>query len=168
MKKILLTSLIIAIMLSLFTSCERDDICAEATVTTPKVVIGFFDAENTGDSKNVRNLKIREVEKEKNDSLLFNSTSSIAIPLKTDAIETSYIFNLNALAESEGLTDTLTFSYSKEELYVSRACGFKVNFIDLRIELENQDNNPESWIKDIEIRETIIENEAETHVFIYY
>lgn len=168
MKKIRLTSFILIIIGSLFISCERDDICAEATVTTPKLVIEFFDAENTGDLKNIRDLEVREIEKETNDSLLFNSGSSIAIPLKTDAIETSYVFNLNALAESGGLTDTLTFSYSTEELYVSRACGFKVDFIDLRVDLENQEDNPQSWIRDIEIRETIIENEAETHLFIYY
>lgn len=166
MKNILLTSFILVVIVSLFTSCERDDICAEATVTTPKLVIEFFDADNPSDSKNIRNLAVREIEKDT--ALLFNSTSSITIPLKTDAIETSYVFNLNALADSGGLVDTLTFSYATEELYVSRACGFKVNFIDLRAELEREEPNPESWIRDIEIRETIIENESETHLFIYY
>lgn len=166
MKKVLLTSCFIVIILSLFISCERDDICAEATVTTPKLVIEFFDADNPGSTRNITNLAVREIEKDT--AILFSSGSSIAIPLQTNEIETSYVFNLNALADSGGLSDILTFSYSTEEIYVSRACGFKVNFIDLRIELENQDNNPQSWIRDIEIRETIIENEAETHLFIFY
>lgn len=166
MKKILLTSFIIIVVVALFASCERDDICAAATGTTPKLVIEFFDAENPGNSKNVRNLTVREIEKDT--AILFNSTSSIAIPIKTDAIETSYVFNLNALADSGGLVDTLTFSYATEELYVNRACGFKVNFLDFRVESENLEINEDNWIRDIQSRETIIENESETHLFIFY
>lgn len=168
MKKAVFTSFMIVVMLLLFISCERDDICAEATETTPKLLIEFFDVNNPGNPRNVRNLTTREIEKDAKDSLLFNSTSTIAIPLKTDAIETSYVFNLNALAESGGLTDTLNFSYATNELYLNRACGFKVNFTDFRVELENQENNTESWIRDIQVQENNIENELETHLYIFY
>lgn len=166
MKKILLSCTFLIVISLLLTSCERDDICAEATVTTPKLVIEFFDADNPSNPRNITNLAVREIEKDT--AILFSSGSSVAIPLQTNSIETRFVFNLNALADSGGLTDTINFSYATEELYVSRACGFKVNFIDLRVELENQGNNPQTWIRDIEIRETIIENEAETHLFIYY
>ncbi|MFD0933109.1 DUF6452 family protein [Psychroflexus salinarum] len=150
----------------LFFSCERDDICPEATITTPKLVIEFFDINNPENPKNVRNLAIREIEKDT--AILFNSTSTISVPLKTDAIESRYVFNLNALADSGGLTDTLTFSYATEELYVSRACGFKANFIDFRTRLENSETTTDNWIRDILVRENTIENELETHLYIYY
>lgn len=166
MKKVVTYCLFSLFILILFISCERDDICAEATVTTPKLVIEFFDANNPGNSKNVRNLVVREIEKDT--AFLFNSTSTISIPLKTNAIETSYVFNLNALADSGGRTDTLTFFYATEERYVSRACGFKVNFIDFRAISENIESNTESWIKDVQVREKNIQNEFETHLYIYY
>lgn len=169
MKKILLTCLFFLIVISLVVSCERDDICAEATQTTPKLVIEFLNADGTGRSQSVINLAVREVGRDSSDVFrVFNSTSSIEIPLKTNAIETSYVFNLNSLGDTGGLTDTLTFSYATERLYVNRACGFRVNFIDFRARLENQADNPDSWIQRIEINERIIENESETHLFIYY
>ena len=39
-------------------SCEKDDICAESTPTTPKVVIEFYDAANPTTAKNVSNLVV--------------------------------------------------------------------------------------------------------------
>lgn len=166
MKNIILKFLFLTAVLLLLFSCERDDICPAATPTTPKLVIEFFDVDNTESSKNIRDLAVRTFEKDA--ALLFNSTSTISIPLKTDTIETSYIFNLNALAESGGLRDTLIFSYATEELYVSRACGFKVNFFDFRASLEGQETSSEGWIRDIQVIENTIENESETHLFIFY
>lgn len=166
MKKTLFTSLVLIIVFSFFTACERDDICPGATVTTPKLTIEFYDINNPSDTRNVRNLAVREIGKDT--ALLFSSGSSIAIPLKTNAIETRYVFTLNALAESGGLTDTLRFSYSTEELYVNRACGFKVNFIDFRARLENTFTTNKTWIRNIQARENIIEDESEIHLFIFY
>jgi hypothetical protein len=166
MKNIILKFFLVTAVTLLLLSCERDDICPEATPTTPKLVIEFFDINNTESPKNVRDLAVRTFEKDT--ALLFNSTSTISIPLKTDSIETSYVFNLNALAESGGLRDTLTFFYATEELYVSRACGFKVNFFDFRASLEDQETSSEGWIRDIQVIENTIENESETHLFIFY
>ena len=148
-------------------ACERDDICPEVTVTTPKLVIEFYDINNTINSKNVNDLAVRAVE---NDSLAlgFNSTSSIALPLKTNAIETQYIFNLNAQSETGGLVDTLNFSYATVETYLNRACGFKVDFIDFDARLVNELGSENTWIRDIQVEETTINNETETHLSIFY
>jgi len=164
MKKILCSVILMALAFSLLASCERDDICAAATPTTPKLVVEFFSADNPGQNRNVSNLAITEINVE--DTLRFTGTSEISIPLRTDAIETTYIFNINSEAASGGRIDTLTFSYATEELYVNRACGFKVNFIDFRVRQAN--NNPLSWIQDLVINEIIIENESETHLSITY
>ena len=50
MKKIKFFILFIAISLI---NCERDDICAETTSTTPRLLIEFYDALSTDDLKNV-------------------------------------------------------------------------------------------------------------------
>jgi hypothetical protein len=168
MKKILFSCFFFLITVSLFISCERDDICAEATVTTPKLVIDFFFDDNTQGVRNVVDLEVREVNKDTSDVFGVFNASSIAIPLKTDAIETSYVFNLNSQDESGGLTDTLIFSYATERIYVNRACGFKVNFIDFSARLVNPSDNPEGWVQNIRIDESIIENESETHLSIFY
>lgn len=157
---------LIFILLGIF-ACERDDICPEATVTTPKLVIEFYDINNTSNAKNVNDLAVRAID---NDSLAlgFNSTSTIAIPLKTNAIETTYIFNLNAQSETGGLVDTLNFSYATVETYLNRACGFKVDFIDFDARLISDLERENTWIRDIQVEETIIDNEFETHLNIFY
>jgi hypothetical protein len=163
MKKGLVYGVISAFLALSMYSCERDDICAEAIATTPKLVIEFFDANNPERNKNVNSLLVREIEKDS--TLGFTSTSTIAIPLKTNAIETRYIFNINSQSESGGLIDTLNFSYATVETYLNRACGYKVDFIDFRARKETDDIN---WIKDIQVRETTIDNEFETHLYLFY
>jgi hypothetical protein len=157
---------LIFILFGIF-ACERDDICPEATVTTPKLVIEFYDINNTSNPKNVNDLAVRAID---NDSLAlgFNSTSTIALPLKTNAIETTYIFNLNAQSETGGLVDTLNFSYATVETYLNRACGFKVDFIDFDARLISDLERENTWIRDIQVEETIIDNEFETHLNIFY
>jgi hypothetical protein len=166
MKKGLVFGFISAFVALSIYSCERDDICPEATVTTPKLVIEFFDANNPENSRNVNSLLVREIENDT--AILFNSASTIAIPLKTDAIETKYIFNINSQSESGGLIDTLNFSYATVETYLNRACGFKVEFIDFRTRNESIELDEINWIRDIQVRETTIDNESETHLYLFY
>jgi len=45
MKKYIITSLALLLAVS-FWNCEKDDICAETTPTTPKLVIEFYDNAN--------------------------------------------------------------------------------------------------------------------------
>jgi hypothetical protein len=166
MKKTLSICFGIVMIYLLFVSCERDDICPASTQTTPKVVIEFYDVNNPSDTRNIRNLTVREIGRDT--AILFSSGSAITIPLKTNAIETRYVFTLNALAESGGLVDTLRFSYATEEVYVSRACGFKVNFVDFRARQENTFTANQSWIRNIQVLENTVEDEIEPHLFIFY
>ncbi|NJM80828.1 MAG: hypothetical protein HC854_16675 [Flavobacterium sp.] len=62
--------------------------------------------------------------------------------------------------------DIITFNYTKEDIYISRACGFRTVF-------NLNDADPvitivDDWIKDIEVIQPSIENENETHVKIYF
>lgn len=156
-----------AMLIVLATGCQRDDICAAATQTTPMLQISFFDAEDPDTPKPVPNLVVRE--------LFFNSIiydrenpAEIRIPLRVDSGITEYEFILNAPAEGaqdESNVDKLTFTYDPLEEYISRACSFKVNFMNLEAELTEEEN---SWISSITVVEENIENETSAHIHIYH
>ncbi len=149
--------------------CEKDDICDPATLTTPKIVIEFYDNNVVPSQtlKPVTKLLIGGVglplAYSQNDGV-----SKIKIPLKIEANSTSYNFILNSDDSANANTDVLTFTYDKKEVFVSRACGYKVNF-----DLTNSNTNiliPDSsnWIKAITIVKPTVQTENETHVKIYF
>lgn len=156
-----------ALLILIVTGCQRDDICSAATQTTPMLLISFFNVEDTTAPKPATNLLVREIFY---DTIIYNreSAAEIRIPLRVDSGTTEYEFILNAPAEGaadESNADRLIFSYDTEEIYISRACSFKVNFMDLSVEV-NPENNP--WISSITIVEENIENETSAHVRIYH
>lgn len=164
-------------------SCERDDICAETTATTPRLIITFFDINDRDEPKNVRQLEIKGIGDdgvpiEDNIILARTNTDSIALPLRFQAegeITTSrfelvrsadYIGNDNeSLNENR---DVIEITYTPEFIYVSRACGYKSIF-DLGttggITREADDDN---WIIDFDILNETIDNESAAHISIYH
>lgn len=163
---------LLLLLLSCFieSACERDDICAESTPTTPLLVIDFFDADNPESSKIPANLAIFENgETDPNNIRLFN-TSSISIPLRTDddASVFQFIINSTATAESEETpnADLLTFTYQRTEDFVSKACGFRVTFDDLLVQQEGGEDN--SWIQDLEILTPTIVNDTISHIRVLH
>lgn len=154
--KQLLNIIVVIIFLAILPSCEIDDICVE-DISTPKLVIEFFDAENVTDTKEVDTLSVWIEGKEK----LYDSviTDSIAIPLNLNSNNTKYF-----LSKSDTL-DFLHVYHTNSEVFVSRSCGFKMNFT-----IENNTQISNLWIDDFEISETpqIIENEQDVHVKIYH
>src|SRR5574343_221173 len=107
MKKIIGLLLITVV----FSSCEKDDVCAETTPTTPKVVIEFFDATNSSDTpKNVTNLKITAANF--TSSIIYNGTNKIKVPLKTFQDNSVLSFTLNGSIDptSDDNLDEITFN----------------------------------------------------------
>ena len=142
----------------LFTSCQKDDICPESTETTPLLQIEFFDAEDPETLKVVEDLMIIEVET--NDTLLGpETTNNVNIPLRTTQSFTEYRFISNSGSETEN-EDLVRFDYLPNPDYINRACGFKIEFLDLTM---NRPAGEESWIISDVIVIDDIENEAETH-----
>lgn len=177
MKKYIIIGLLTLIVISLW-NCEKDDLCPRTIPTTSRVVIEFYDIDEPNVLKDVTNLKIQEVDSDEaiianpntTDAAkyLFN-TNKVLIPLKTNALESNFNFTLNSGATTQS-TNLVTFSYAKEDIYISRACGYKTNFnitnqTDLT-ELASGTNN--FWIKFYEVIQPSIENENETHVKIYF
>lgn len=179
MKKIILIVFFAAFT---FSSCEKDDICDPDTPTTPRLVIEFYSVSNPDLPKNVTNLKVIGAGME--EGIIFDETatgddkyltnaSSIAIPLKTNEDTCTYSFILNYGNANEALVneDILTFTYSRTNEYVSRACGFKTVFqLNSANPIVHTDgtNNDGLWMQFVNLEDPYIINENEVHVKVYF
>lgn len=165
MKKLTIIALVLLIANS-FWSCEKDDICAEGTPTTPNVVIEFYDAANPENLKPVTNLKI--VSPGFPDMENQTGVSKIKIPLKTNEDVTTFQFIQNGYDNdlTNDNTDELTFNYSREDIYVSRACGYKTVFQLTEDPILTDDGS--LWILSRFVNQSNIQNENETHIKIYF
>ncbi len=151
LKTLLIPALFIAV---LSISCERDDICPASTPTTPHLIIDFLDASNNDNPKNVFGLLIAGAD---NESILpgygFVSQSTVLLPLKTDANTTQFVLfkeaeiNDNGTPDDDsddfidGNPDVITINYSREQVFVSRACGYKTVFKNVTLTIEPDDDN---------------------------
>ena len=192
MKKRFLIALIISAVLL---GCERDDICAAGTATTPRVIIEFYNVDNPLQLRSVPRLSVygeslfindtgefvppTEISDDivsYNEQVLFDSNiSEIGLPLRIgnegDVISTRFVLerNTNARLDEDDTTDSnidvIELAYIPNFKYVSRACGYKSIFEALSISLEN---DGELWINTIEVIETIVENETRVHVKIFH
>ncbi|MBC7524236.1 MAG: hypothetical protein H7239_07345 [Flavobacterium sp.] len=164
MKKIVLLLVLFSLL-----GCEKDDICDPTTSTTPRLVIEFYD------NNVVPSQTLKPVTK-----LLvggfglqyayaqYTGVSKIKIPLKIESNETKYNFILNPGDTANENSDLLTFNYDKNKIFVSRACGYKVNFNLTNSNSTILTNDLSNWIKAISITKSTIDNENETHIKIYY
>lgn len=137
-------------------SCEVDDICVE-DVITPKLIIEFYDVTNILENKEVDTLSIWIEGKDK----LYDAvqTDSIAIPLDLNANNTKYL-----LSKSDTI-DYFHIYHTNKEIFVSRSCGFKMNFT-----LQNETQLTNEWTDGFETNESpqTIENEQTVHIKIYH
>lgn len=163
--------LIIAVLITLVVigSCERDDICPETTPTTPRLVIEFLNNE-TSNTTIVENLNVRATGEP---DFFFEdpvSDSIISIPLRTNAQETTYeftIFPTNTDSTSVEIPnqDKIRFTYSPTPVYISRACGYKTDFIEFQANLQNDQDN---WIKGITVKQPNDIVDETTHLYISF
>ncbi len=165
-KKIFILLLLVSLV---FSGCESDDICAAETPTTPQLIIEFFDFDSNV-SAIPNKLKIQEFGTTKNLGI-FNE-SKIKLPLKTDSDVTKYSFTLNSDITTAINLDNLEFNYARNSVYISRACGYKTNFIldtNKTILIAETPPTPSTeWIKRISVTKPNILNEDETHIKIYF
>lgn len=176
MKKILLL-LFIAISC---VGCEKDDVCTDET--TPRLILEFYDISNPANLKNVLNLKVKGIgaadfivfnksllETDPNRYLFNGSKLQLPLNISQDTATYSLILNSTAAVPDE---DLLQFNYIRQNIFVSRACGYKTIF-----ELNASPNGviktdsavPTGyWIQDINILTTNIQTENETHIKIYF
>ncbi|MGH1384759.1 DUF6452 family protein [Kordia sp.] len=170
-------------------SCEKDDICVEGTITTPLLVIEFFDiADTSGEdvAKNVTGLWVEAVNPntEVINGVTFivdpiqttaQSTNTVSIPLRTQEMSTEYRFISNYELDTDGNQlgneDILTFNYETQEIFLSRACGYVTNYTLNETDGVVVTDDGDNWIditNGIQISEMNVQNETVTHVKIYH
>lgn len=143
-----------------FASCEKDDICIDDT--TPHLIVRFYNNDEDTDLKAVTKLSIAI------DSLgIFipfepTSNDSIAIPLRVDEDFTKIRLTKFTGEPNENTADFI-LNYNSKQLFVSRSCGYKMNFENIDI----SNLNP-SWIANFDIIKTNIENETQAHIHIFH
>lgn len=179
--KTLLFFLIIILIASTI-SCEPDDICPEDISTTPRLILEFFDVSNQENNKNVPNLRVQGVGNP-NPVVGFEGVSTentVELPLKTDDNSTSFSFirdyaiNNNGTPDDTsddfvtGNEDIITVNYITENVYVSRACGYKTIYRAVNVEFDNSDLD--RWIVLVEAvnDNQSIEDETTTHFKFYH
>ena len=153
-------------------SCEKDDICPETTQTTPRLVIEFYDLTNPDVLLQVPELyalglSTDGIEIPINNEIV-TTRSSIELPLKTDDTETEFIlYKSYDIVDGEviGNPDRIKVTYDSENVYVSRACGYKTTF-DIQTFAITTDSD--QWMIGSEILITEITNENDIHVKILH
>lgn len=184
MKKIV--SLLL-LCLTLVMSCERDDICPEDLPTTPRLIIDFMDALNPESSKNVFGLRVEDADDDTRVLERFDDTtlSQLILPLKTTELSPGQFLTQYRIYESYNdfddngtpndttddialeNPDVISISYTRTDIYVSRACGYKSIFENVQINIEADSNN---WIQSaVSINENqIVADETATHFNLFH
>lgn len=175
--KILIWIFIIALI---YVSCERDDLCPESTQTTASLVMETFDVSLPDDSKNVFGLRIEGVDNDGNGIGVLEgyevvTTNSIVLPLRTDQDVTVYKLHQNYTEDEDGNPnggneDILTITYIREDVFVSRACGYRTIFSNVQVRKDVADVDDDEWISLIQAQDDnqIVENEAEAHFILLH
>mgnify|MGYP001412128702 FL=1 len=151
----------LVLILFFLIACEPDDICLESYKDSPNLIIKFLDF-NTGENKSVINLKIKGINIE--DDLFNGSTDSISIPLNNYENTTSFSFT-KEFDSNESNEDLIYFNYSRNNVYISRSCGYKMEYEIDNIIVENDNSN---WIEDSIIEIQTVNDEISHHVKIYH
>ncbi len=162
--------LLFLVFLSVVSGCERDDLCAAAIPKTPGLVVRFFDAAKPDSLLAVTNMRVKFVGID--DTLTIGTSftfnlDSIAIPLKTGVGEllTQIVLINNATDTLLRNADTLDVSYLAEKEFISKACGFKNNFVLQNITLRADTDN---WISSAQIINDTIQDERKAAVRIFH
>ncbi|AUS06501.1 DUF6452 family protein [Pseudotamlana carrageenivorans] len=176
--KLLIAPLLLLVGVFIAIACEPDDICPEGMATTPQLIIDFHDVLNPDNKKNVFTMVVKGVD---NDNFLpgyfLTTTDQLLLPLKTEVNQTKFIvikngkINDNGTPDDdtddfiEGNPDEITINYTREEIYVSRACGYKTIYTNVTLTIEPDADN---WMLSRQPMNDnqSVENEDETHFII--
>ena len=137
-------------------SCEPDDLCLETYPDTPKLIIKFFDTVSQK-SMIINNLTIEDIDR--NLVLITGTTDSISIPLNYTKQQTSlnFIYNTNL--------DKVYVNYGTNEVFISKGCGYRMEYLLQNIIAESDNEN---WISSIEIVNQNVVEESNHHVKIFF
>lgn len=160
----IIKTFILLLLLSIIAGCTADDICSEETQTTPEMVITFSDHRISGLAKPLEHLTIRNIEY---DTIVWDAPAdTISMPLSTEMDRSTYAFTI--LKGETAYTNVYQFDYSREEIYVSRACGYKMRYTNLTAEDISDSDSIPTWAKFITVLNPIITDEKSAHITILH
>lgn len=158
--------LFIIALVGTLNGCTRDDICSETTLTTPLLIITFKDINDPTVAKSASNLTIATLDDPAIAVIQSTTTDSIAIPLRTTADLTEFNFILDDTDGQTPNVDVVRFNYVRENVYVNRACAFKVIYNNFNPDVVSEGS--ENWILNTETINTTIENVDAAHFTIFH
>ncbi len=163
------SEIFLIILILLLSGCEKDEICLKEN--TPNLIVRFYDFDHPDELKKVSNLRvhIEGMDNDYKNETISKLTDSIVLPIRVNEDLTKYTLILNGADDDEtnDNSDKFQMVYTREDIYVSRSCGFKTIFHDAVLHLEPDTSN---WIKSIKAMEVPlnIENEKSKHVKIFH
>ena len=125
------------LILFFLSSCEPDDICLESNTDTPNLIINDF---------------------------FTGTVDSISIPLSNYQNTTPFSFT-KEFDSNQANEDLIYFNYVRNNVYISRSCGYKMEYEIENIIVENDNLN---WIEDSIIEKRVVNDEISHHVKIYH
>ncbi len=160
-------------------ACQPDDICGYDIPDTPHVIITFYDSlyihkdsviTDTTPKKRVSNFFLKALSVK--NGIFYSGTDSILVPLNPEDKTSKFLFVKNAQVQGDSIIkggdiDTLTFSYTRKDAYISRACGYKATFI-LNEENPIIFNDSVKWIYQIDKLTDTITNDTQTTLIMYH
>ena len=151
----------VILILFFFISCEPDDICLESNEDTPNLILKFVDS-FSGENKSVSNLRIKGINNI--EDFFVGTVDSISIPLNNYENTSSFSFT-KEFESNKSNEDLIYFNYARNNVYISRSCGYKMEYDIENIIIENDNSN---WIEDAIIETRTVNNEISHHVKIYH
>ncbi len=146
--------------LIILASCGSDDDICLNSESTPRLQIRFKNG--AGQITRVENL-IVDVDygngKPKN-IITQTNVELVLVPLRIDDNPYTDIYFKTA---KDGDSSKVRISYEKKAIYVSPACGFKVNYDDLKADLIKSDP-----VKNIESNETSLTDEGKVNFYLHF
>jgi hypothetical protein len=164
-------ALLIFLVFLAIAACEKDDLCTPDQAASSRMVVVFKDISNPDVIKTAVNLRVKEIGKTNFAPLDFTGNTvitaadTIYLPLRNMEDVTSYDF----YTDVDNITniDNIDFRYMRKEVYVNRACGFKVDYDNLTF-TRTSENPTDFWIQRIEIVDNSINALNEVHVEIFH
>lgn len=162
MKKVILLFIIFGVI-----SCESDDICTDPVLTS-RLIIRVYDKDATNKTKSVNSLLVYGQGQTDNKAIQFATTDSIILPLKMLEKESTFVFVKDAVLDSDGKitsgqATTLSVTYTPEQVFTDKGCGYKVIYKDISAEKPTT-----SWISSVRVLFNKLENEQKATIHIYY
>lgn len=150
-------------ILTVMISCEEDDICLDEK--TPRLHLKFQNV-FAADSLRMDSIIIFRKETNGNFELVMGkgkpkAVDSTRISLRIDDVNQTQLI-LTKRRYDTSLYDTLTLNYNREIAFGSKACGYKVEYIQVDYQISQH------FFVDKEELHTNITNEENPHILLYY